>query len=96
MDANTRHAISIGRIPTYFKSVVSAIEYAKAQAETTGKVHGVHRTGNRVNKFMVREGFHQGVGNTACAYVAHPQNPRKWKGEDDLGMDPRPYSDPLD
>jgi len=71
-DKSLEHAISIGRTPTYFQGIVEAIKFAKEQAAETGKVQGVHRTGRPKNKFLVREGFHQGSAQFACCYVAHP------------------------
>lgn len=72
MDHNTKYASSIGRKPTYFKTIVEAINFAKAKADETGAVYGVHRTQRPVYKFMARRGFHQG-SVYACCYRAYPQ-----------------------
>ena len=75
MKSNLRHAISIGRTPTYFSDIKLAIQFAKDKAEETGKVQGVHRNPSKKNPFMVRRGFHQGGHAHANLYVAHPQRP---------------------
>ncbi len=74
MDKNLRHAISIGRKPTYCANIIEATELATKLAQETGTVHGVQRNGrSKKFPFYVRQGYHQGTGSNANVFVAYPQ-----------------------